>query len=318
MDRERVAGIAATYAEALAALGGAVALTLALTLVLTAAVVLIAPPDGLRAEVPLRAAEGAEDTRVSHEELVRRLEDSGVAAAVDIVGLDGAERLVLSGVLAAETAEAQILSTLSGSGYQLDSLEFTREVDPVELIKRPSILIPGMAIQTIVFLAVGALMIRWRVVPSPSMVGQLGAVGWGVAGGLFAVGLGTGMAALLELIGLPVREQPLLEELMRDRQNLIRLAPWIILAAPVAEEVFFRGYLFRFISQGAGFPAGFLTSSVLFAAVHLNMSGFLVYLAVGCAFAVVYTRTSRLLAPITAHVVYNGVLVALMAFAPPA
>ena len=116
----------------LAALGGAVALTLALTLALTAAVVLLAPPDGFRAEVPLRAAEGTEQSRLSHAELIRRLEDSGVAAAVDIVGLDGAERLVLSGIQAAESAEVEILNTLSGGGYRPDAVEFTREVDPVD------------------------------------------------------------------------------------------------------------------------------------------------------------------------------------------
>ena len=69
-------------------------------------------------------------------------------------------------------------------------------------------------------------------------------------------------------LGLPVREQAdPREQLLADPvTSCCRLAPWIVIAAPLAEEVFFRGYLFRFVGQGAGRPAGYLASSLLFRA----------------------------------------------------
>ena len=51
-----------------------------------------------------------------------------------------------------------------------------------------------------------------------------------------------------------------------------------------------------------------MISSVLFAVLHFNPSGFLIYLAVGCAFAYAYVRTTNLLAAIAAHATYNGLV----------
>ena len=87
--------------------------------------------------------------------------------------------------------------------------------------------------------------------------------------------------------------------------------PWIVLAAPLSEEVFFRVYMFRFLSQRVGVLTGILVSSASFALIHLNLSGFFVYLAVGGVFALIYRRTSNIWAPISAHVTYNGILMIL-------
>ena len=61
-----------------------------------------------------------------------------------------------------------------------------------------------------------------------------------------------------------------------------------------------------------------ILSSVLFAAIHMNLAGFPIYLLVGALFALVYVRTGSLLAPILAHVTYNGILLALIYLSPPA
>ena len=58
-----------------------------------------------------------------------------------------------------------------------------------------------------------------------------------------------GSAALAEGDGVPI--VPGCSELA-DPEALLKLAPWIVVTMPIAEEVFFRGYLYRFVAQRAG------------------------------------------------------------------
>ena len=77
------------------------------------------------------------------------------------------------------------------------------------------------------------------------------------------------------------------------------------MVGPVAEEAFFRIYVFRFITERLGFPSGLLISSVMFAAIHFNFSGFLIYLGIGVVLAYAYQRTSSVVTPIVGHMVTN-------------
>ena len=54
--------------------------------------------------------------------------------------------------------------------------------------------------------------------------------------------------------------------------------------------------------------AGILISSMMLAALHFNLSGFAIYLALGALFGWLQLRTSNLLAPVLAHVSYNGLV----------
>jgi membrane protease YdiL (CAAX protease family) len=111
---------------------------------------------------------------------------------------------------------------------------------------------------------------------------------------------------LLKLVGLPVEEQAWLVELYSDPGTLLRISPWVVLVAPVSEEVFFRFYVLRVIAVHMGFPTGIVVSSLMFAMVHLNPSGILIYFGIGCVFAWVYQRTGRLIAPIVGHMTLNA------------
>jgi len=76
--------------------------------------------------------------------------------------------------------------------------------------------------------------------------------------------------------------------------------------APVAEELLFRGILYPAIRQ-AGFPRlAWWGTSLLFAAIHVNLGAFLPLLALALVLAQLYERTGNLLAPITAHVLFNA------------
>lgn len=80
-----------------------------------------------------------------------------------------------------------------------------------------------------------------------------------------------------------------------------------ILLAPAWEELVFRGILFSAVKQ-AGFPRlAWIGTSLLFAAVHVNLVTFLSLFAVGAVMVWLYQRTESLVAPIFAHALFNGV-----------
>jgi membrane protease YdiL (CAAX protease family) len=86
----------------------------------------------------------------------------------------------------------------------------------------------------------------------------------------------------------------------------VALGAVTILLAPVAEEILFRGILYPWIKK-EGFPRLALWSSaLLFAAVHANLMTFLPLLVLAIALTLLYEKTDNLLAPITAHAVFNG------------
>jgi membrane protease YdiL (CAAX protease family) len=86
----------------------------------------------------------------------------------------------------------------------------------------------------------------------------------------------------------------------------ITLGAAAILLAPVAEEILFRGILYPAVKQ-AGFPRLALWgTSVLFAAVHMNLVTFVPLTVLALVLTALYERTNNLVAPITAHALFNA------------
>jgi len=80
------------------------------------------------------------------------------------------------------------------------------------------------------------------------------------------------------------------------------------LLAPVAEELVFRGVLFRKWRRTLGPVKGLLLSSALFGVIH---GGTMLSVAVGgLSFALLYTSTRTIWAPIVAHILNNSFSVA--------
>ena len=138
-------------------------------------------------------------------------------------------------------------------------------------------------------------------------------IGWGVFAALFFLPVGT----LLQWLSIQVltrlnREMPVQEavQMLQNTHNHASLAVQVLFAVtivPVVEEMLFRGILYPSIKR-LGFPRVALWSvSVLFAAVHLNVPIFLPLVALALALTMLYEYTDNLLAPITAHAVFNAV-----------
>ena len=79
-----------------------------------------------------------------------------------------------------------------------------------------------------------------------------------------------------------------------------------VLLAPVAEEVLFRGILYPAIKQLGHPRLALWGTSLLFAAIHMNAVTFVPLAALALVLTVLYERTNNLLAPITAHVLFNA------------
>jgi membrane protease YdiL (CAAX protease family) len=82
----------------------------------------------------------------------------------------------------------------------------------------------------------------------------------------------------------------------------------VVVAAPIGEELFFRGFLFRGLRARRGFWVSAIVSSVAFGLVHyVDGSWFFVPIMfmVGLCFAYLYEREGRILTPIVAHAAFN-------------
>jgi len=91
----------------------------------------------------------------------------------------------------------------------------------------------------------------------------------------------------------------------------------VIIMAPIAEELLFRGILFNTIKH-AGYPlAGMFASAVLFALVHGSVALMLPLFVMGFALAWLYERSGSLIAPIVMHATFNAINFTILKLAQP-
>jgi len=121
--------------------------------------------------------------------------------------------------------------------------------------------------------------------------------------------LKNGTSGLLKFLGRPDHEQNALLILQRSTTlpTLLLLGVLTVLLAPLVEELIFRGVLYPWL-KGLGFPRlAWWGTATLFAAIHGNLPAFLPLVGLALLFVWLYEKTDNLLAPITAHLVFNAV-----------
>jgi membrane protease YdiL (CAAX protease family) len=113
-------------------------------------------------------------------------------------------------------------------------------------------------------------------------------------------------AGLVQLLGLdallPGTNVP--EKLFEVRLVLPLVGVATVLVAPLAEETFFRGFVFGGLRRYGFFWAA-LASGLLFSAAHLSLGGLIPLALVGVLFAWSYSRTGSLWTSIYAHLIFN-------------
>jgi hypothetical protein len=84
----------------------------------------------------------------------------------------------------------------------------------------------------------------------------------------------------------------------------------VILAAPISEETFFRGFVFRGMRQALRFPVAAVISAVIFGAFHYTGTSSLTVLpqlaVLGLALAWIYERTGSIYPTMAVHAVNNA------------
>jgi len=92
----------------------------------------------------------------------------------------------------------------------------------------------------------------------------------------------------------------------RDSVALLIFFLTACVAAPVFEEIIFRGFLLPSLTRYVPVWGAILASSLLFAIAHLSLSEVLPLLALGMVLGVVYTRSRNLLASMLLHGLWNA------------
>lgn len=119
---------------------------------------------------------------------------------------------------------------------------------------------------------------------------------------------------LLEKLGWPPADQEAVLMLLKAKAWWVTVyfGVFAVVIAPVAEEFIFRGMLFPFVQQ-LGFPKlAWFGVSALFALIHMNAPTFVPLFVFALALTWLYEKTDNLLAPITAHALFNATNLAVL------
>lgn len=143
----------------------------------------------------------------------------------------------------------------------------------------------------------------------------------------FNVRRGLALAAIVVLGGLLINilydmlmtslwEEPsssVILEFTDSGLGLATIAILAVVAAPIAEEIFFRGFLFSGIGRRYGYGWGAVVSALLFSIAHVMQPGaFLPIFLFGLLLAWLYRRIGSIWACITAHSAYNSIALLFM------
>lgn len=120
---------------------------------------------------------------------------------------------------------------------------------------------------------------------------------------------------LLQLMRLPIDPQPAIlwvtsAGLSSWQRALLLLL--VIVIAPIAEELLFRGVLFPAALRHMSWPRALCLQGLLFGAVHLHLPSLGALTTAGMLFGMGYLVTGSLLTPILMHVIFNATSILLL------
>jgi membrane protease YdiL (CAAX protease family) len=142
---------------------------------------------------------------------------------------------------------------------------------------------------------------------------------WDVVGGV-AVGLAS-QYVMIPLLYLPFEQfdHGLRRRLENQAKDVTRAAHggfevavlfvFLVIGAPVVEELFFRGLLLRSLDRRFGAPAAVLGSALVFGVAHYELLQLPALILFGIVLAVMAERTGRLGPGIAAHAAFNAATV---------
>ncbi len=114
-------------------------------------------------------------------------------------------------------------------------------------------------------------------------------------------------ALICNLFNIDVTAQPLIFEFLKmtDTKSVLSFMAIAVFAAPMTEEILFRGLLYPVIRDQFGIKIAALVSGSLFAAAHLHFPTFLPLMFLGIVFALAYEFSGSLLLTMMIHATFN-------------
>jgi len=140
--------------------------------------------------------------------------------------------------------------------------------------------------------------------------------GWATGGTFLACG--TTMYFALLGVGqlLPIPKHLPIDQFFRTASEATLLSIVSVTAAPLMEELFFRGFLYPVLARRLGTGAGILLTAALFGVLHGAQLGYswavLIIFLVGLALTIVRAVTQSVAASFLTHIGYNGTLSVLL------
>ncbi|MCL2655423.1 MAG: CPBP family intramembrane metalloprotease [Coriobacteriia bacterium] len=80
----------------------------------------------------------------------------------------------------------------------------------------------------------------------------------------------------------------------------------IVVLAPIAEEIAFRGMVLGTLREKLALPVAFIMQAVIFGVIHGNLSQGVMAIGLGCLLAWVYLRSGSIICSMLVHFSFNG------------
>lgn len=127
---------------------------------------------------------------------------------------------------------------------------------------------------------------------------------------VFGILIWAGYMDWMESLGVDTVQESV--RILRDSDDTAILG-WMtfaaLVAAPVCEEVIFRGYCYPVLKKFGGAEASLVTTSLFFACAHGNLPSALPLFLLGMLLVFTYERTGSLWAPVAVHFLFNAATV---------
>ena len=246
---------------------------------------------------------------------------SGVAALMGI-GLHIGRSLVVREVLALDRYRGPsliVLLLLAVVAANLASLSVVEEAVALTEGRAPSIYgsLVVLTVTQAAMLGVAALFVAapralagLRLLPPRGLVRSMGlGLVLAIPAWIGAQLLALIAARLLELVGL--RPDEGIAEVAINLVDPVVLAIALVVVAPVAEEIFFRGIVYNAWLREYGPRRALIGSAILFALIHGSIFVLLPIFGLGVALALLYRYTGSLPAAMVMHAGFNGITLCL-------
>lgn len=149
--------------------------------------------------------------------------------------------------------------------------------------------------------------LHWPKWPRALLIAPASVLGmWAFFGGLQA----SGYMRWIESFGVEsVQDTVKILQKSNDLTILGLMSFAAVIAAPLCEEIVFRGYLYAAMKKFSGPWIAGLSSALIFAAAHGSLAALLPLFVFGCLLVFIYEKTGSLWAPMAVHFCFNGATV---------